>query len=161
LFDKQPVTVLPQFRLRTTLTQPGVLLPLDARARGFIRGSFNVYQLDTTEAVSTDKIVGYLEGAGSVGLERAVWRSHINTRFSFNFQGDVPFEYHLLNPRPLPDEYTTVVIPSVQATGSIDFRSSAQKRIDPVNPHSGVYFITDAQAAFGTARDFRLRPEVR
>src|SRR5262249_1072806 len=161
LFKDEQVTPLPQLRLRTSLTQPGFLLPLDARARGFIRASFNAYHLDTAEAASKGPIVGYLEGAGSAGIERPFWRSHINTRFSFNVQADVPFEYHILNPLPLPPDYTTVVIPSVQATGSIDFRSSARNRSDPVNPHQGVYFITDVQYAFGTARDIRLRPEVR
>jgi len=161
LFDDQVVRPLPQFRLRTSLTQPGVLLPFDARTRGIVRSSFNVYQLDTTESVSAGKIVGYVEGAGSVGLERPFWRSHVNVKLAFNFQGDVPFEYHLPRPLPLPPDYHTVLIPSIQATAAIDFRSSQNKRIDPVNPHQGVYFITDSQVAFGTASDFRLRPEVR
>src|SRR5262249_28741974 len=46
LFKDEQVTPLPQLRLRTSLTQPGFLLPLDARARGFIRASFNAYHLD-------------------------------------------------------------------------------------------------------------------
>jgi hypothetical protein len=149
--------ILPEFKLRASLTQPGVLLPLDARTAGLLNGSFRLYR------PNIDNRVGYVEGAGGAGLTRSFWNSHVKLGASLNGQYDAPF-------KGLGYEGTSVLtdlfIPYVHYTAELDFRSSEAKRIDPLNPHSGVYLLNDFQFAFGfpgnlRTADFRFRPEIR
>lgn len=162
-----------EFKLRTSLTQPGVLLPFDARTRGVVTASFSRYRLPTIEATATP-VVGYLEYAGAVGLERPFWDAHVNLGLYLNLQFDSPFRYD--SKEGLAAAYTNLVIPYVQSTATLDMRQSEGKKIDAVDPHSGIFVTTDTQFAFNffkgnfgnvlqgntaNVADVRLRPEVR
>lgn len=149
--------VLPEFKLRASLTQPGVLLPLDARTAGLLNGSFRLYR------PNIDNRVGYVEGAGGAGLARSFWNSHVKLGASLNAQYDAPFVGLGYGGASI---LTDLFIPYVHYTAELDFRSSEAKRLDPLNPHSGIYLLNDFQVAFGfpaklRTADFRFRPEIR
>jgi outer membrane protein assembly factor BamA len=176
------ITPLLEFKLRSSLTQPGFLLPFDARTRAVITASFSRYRLPTIEPTARP-VVGYLEGSGGVGLERPFWDAHVNLELYLNLQYDNPFRYDYWNPalsahknlrkNGLVAAYTNLVIPYVQSTATLDMRESEGKKIDAVDPHQGLFVTTDTQFAFNfwkgellgantaNVADVRVRPEVR
>lgn len=149
LFNGTPAdfALVPELRIHSMLTQPGFL---EARTRGLVAADVNLYQLQPTSTLS------YLEFAGKTGVERDFWGGRVHTGVSLSTQVDVPIQAF-----QIVTEYDVLVLPYVQAVGTLDLRRGRDGKPDPVNPHSGIYFSNDVQVAFGASRDVRVRPEVR
>ena len=160
---KNTVLVLPELRLRSELQQPGFV---EARTTGVISAAANVYRLPTSEVILNDPvIVGYLEFAGRAGVERRFWASRINVSFYTVVQNDRPFSYKQ-GFSVSPVGFTSITLPFLQTTGSIDLRLGQNGKPDRVNPHSGIYFQNDLQImpyglALKAIHDVRVRPEIR
>lgn len=168
--DTGDIKGLPEFRLRASLIQPGVLLPLEPRTTGVLGGSFRLYR------PTLDNLVGYVEATGTAGLERPFWDAHVKLGLSFNFQFDRPVGKGILGGEDFlnyegSSDLQLLYIPYMAITAALDFRRSEAKRIDPVNPHSGFYLLNELQIAYDPtslinnkhtpARDVRFRPEIR
>ena len=160
---KNKVLVLPELRLRSELRQPGFV---EARTTGVISAAANVYRLPTSQVIPNDPvIVGYLEFAGRAGVERLFWGSRINVGFYTVVQNDRPFSYKQ-GFSVSPVGFTSITLPFLQTTGSIDLRLGQNGKPDRVNPHSGIYFQNDLQImpyglALKAIHDVRVRPEIR
>jgi len=146
--------VLPTVRTRADLLQPGFIEP---RTRGRLILSGNVYRL-LNVAIEDNYVQGYVELAPKAGLERDFWDGVISVGVYAAIQYDDPFSYIHAQ---LPAGVSTVTFGYAETTATFDLRKGKSHKPDPVNPHSGVYFSTDAQAAWGDAQDFRIRPELR
>lgn len=158
-----PERVLPEVRLRTELQQPGFI---EARTTGVLSAAANVYRLPTNNPLAVDEfVVGYLEFAGRAGVERRFWNSRVSASLYGVIQNDRPFSY-AKGFSEQPPGFTSITLPYLQTTASIDLRLGQNGRPDRLNPHSGVYFLNDLQIMpYGKARssihDVRVRPEIR
>lgn len=175
IFSQLPSRVLPQLKLRTELSQPAWF-----RTTAHLAGSFNLYRLqptagsaDASRAVYTldlrgptltkfePNVIGYREYTGRTGVDRTFtkWRHYLG--LFYNLQLFSPFSYSEAAP---PVGYSNVLVPYVEALGTLDFRRGASGKPDRLHPHTGAYFSAGAQLASGAshdANDVRLRPEVR
>ncbi|NUP05227.1 MAG: BamA/TamA family outer membrane protein [Polyangiaceae bacterium] len=145
-----PTAVLPEERFRASLRQPGFL---EARMTGVITQELNTFPLLLGEKVAADApVVGYVEYKGSVGTERSFAR-YFFVSPTYNFQYDFPFTYV----GALDPNLTPLIVSYIGARGQFDYRD------DRLKPHKGVYVQNDFQFAGlgGSARDFRIQPEVR
>jgi outer membrane protein insertion porin family/translocation and assembly module TamA len=160
---KNPVLVLPELRLRSELQQPGFV---EARTTGVVSAAANVYRLPTSEVIPKDPvIVGYLEFAGRAGVERRFWGSRVNVSFYTVVQNDRPFSYKQ-GFSVSPVGFTSITLPFLQTTASLDLRLGRNGKPDRVNPHSGIYLQNDVQImpiglAVKAIHDVRIRPELR
>lgn len=151
-----PSSYLPENRLRAELRQPSFL---EGRTTGFVSTEYNVYPLlyPLREGVRAEdeRIVGYHEVIGSVGLERALFNHHLRVVPSYNWQGNFPFTYK----RGEPAGLDSVRVSFPELLTSLDFRD------DPLTTREGVYLSNSLQVAVrslgGTVSDVRIRPEVR
>jgi outer membrane translocation and assembly module TamA len=152
-----PTNYLLEERLRLQLRQPGFI---EARTTGFVRPEFNVYPLlipipksTVTPAPPPDPVVGYLETKAAVGADRRFGRFFVT--LAHNVQIEKPFAYT----QTLDPDLHTLVISYPQLTTTFDLRD------DPVHPHEGIFLQNDLTVAGGvfggSARDFRIEPEVR
>jgi outer membrane protein insertion porin family/translocation and assembly module TamA len=146
-----PTDFLPEEKLRTQLTQPGVI---EARTHGYLRGELNIYPLLLTSTPPPDApVIGYREARAAIGANRALWKFYAD--LSYNLQLNSPFAYV----GTLDPELRTVLTSYVDLLTTLDFRD------DPIEPHTGVYLLNDLQLAGGPlegqAQDFRLQPEAR
>ncbi|MEP7123988.1 MAG: BamA/TamA family outer membrane protein [Byssovorax sp.] len=160
---KSPILVLPEFRVRSELQQPGFI---EARTLGVLSAAANAYRLPTAEVIPNDPVVvGYVEFAGRAGVERRFWGSRINVSFYTVIQNDRPFSYKQ-GLKVTPVGFSSITLPFLQTSGSIDLRLGANGKPDRVNPHSGIFFQNDLQIMpYGDAghaiHDVRVRPEIR
>lgn len=163
VFSEQPDQVLPQLRLRFELRQP---VPFDTRTSARLSGEFNLYSLWQGGDDRPDLVFGYLPGyrtySGTFGFDRSFLKSRVHVGLFYNIELNDPFSY---NSVALPAGYQTLLIPSLQAIGSLDLRENAQGEPDAVNPNRGIYIKTDLQLAGhflgGDADDIRISPEFR
>ena len=158
--DVQPLTPLPEARLRVRLRQPGVFEP---RTTFFVGPEANVYPLlvTTTAPNPLNPVVGYVEPKGTVGLERR-FGEHFLANLSYNIQGEIPFAYFPSRARgDTPASRVYASLPSIllstpQLITTFDFRDST------VHPHAGFYAANNLQfGAGGSANDVSIQPEVR
>ncbi len=160
---RSAVLVLPALRLRTELQQPGFI---EARTTGVLSASTSVYRLPTSEVIPDDKVVvGYLEFAGRAGVERRFWGSRVNVSLYTVVQNDRPFSYKQ-GFSVSPVGFTSITLPFLQTTASVDLRLGQNGKPDRVNPHSGIYLQNDVQimpygVALNAIHDVRIRPELR
>lgn len=159
IFKALPTNVLPQLKSRLELSQP---LPFDTRTNARVRGEFNLYSPPRGEGDPATYILGYRTYTGSIGADRPFFNGKIRGDLFFNVELNDPFRYFESGD---PPGFTDIIVPSIQTSASLDLRSDADGRPDPVSPNRGVYVSTDVQLAGyflgGSADDVRLRPEVR
>lgn len=144
-----PERLLPQVKADVDFVQPR---PLGRKTRLLSQVDYSIYPvLLNTNPPDDAPIVGYREFRGRVGIERA-WRWFTLTP-SYNLQAGVPFTYV----GDLADSANSIYISYLELLAELDFRDNKQA------PRKGLYGAVRAQAAGlgGTARDFRLEPEVR
>lgn len=143
--------ILPTVTSTLRLEQPGFL---QAETTGFVQADASVFPVLYSEFAPGDRIVGFGEVRGSLGLERVFGDGWLKLRPSQNSQTNLPFMY--LGDKPDGLDPAIVSFPEILA--QIDLRDST------VEPRQGAYFEVAAQAAgllAGNARDFRIRPEAR
>lgn len=158
LLSELPDQVLPQLRLRFELRQP---VPFDTRTSARLSGEFNLYSPPQGEVVP-DFVLGYRTYSGTFGFDRSFLKSKVHAGLFSNVELNDPFSY---NDVKLPTGYRTLLIPSLQAVGSLDLRKNAQDEPDTINPNKGIYVKADLQLAGhflgGDADDIRISPEFR
>lgn len=146
---ESPERLLPQVKADVDFVQPR---PLGRKTRLLSEVDYSIYPvLLNTNPPDDAPIVGYREFRGRVGIERS-WRRFTLTP-SYNLQAGVPFTYV----GDLAASASSVYISYLELLGELDFRDNKQ------SPHEGLYTALRVQGAGlgGTARDFRLEPEVR
>jgi outer membrane protein assembly factor BamA len=146
-FDK-PTSLLPEERTRMEFHQPGFI---EARTSGLVQGEFNIGPILLTPNPPSSPVLGYRETKGAVGLERAFWK--VYAKLTQNVQDENPFAYIGSIDPALSD----VVIAYPELTTTLDLRD------DKAHPRHGIYLTNSLQVAGdgGTARDVRVRPELR
>ncbi|MEM1033762.1 MAG: BamA/TamA family outer membrane protein [Myxococcota bacterium] len=162
--DPQVTEVVPELGLRFDVRQPG-FVEQRTSLLGSVEGK--IYLPRTTsipEIVPEDyTIVGYRELDSSIGIERkfrstALGGFSIDVRPFARLQIADPFTY---NDQDLDPAYDNVFIPYLDWTVTWDMRKNRAGRLDPINPELGFSLALNAQFAFGSAFDVRLRPELR
>ncbi len=136
-------------RFSATLRQPSFL---EARMVGLLTQQLNTYPVLISRNVDPDAtVIGYLEYRGATGIERTFGRVFLSP--TYNFQYNFPFAYK----GRLDDGLNAITVSYIDLFAHLDFRDSRLK------PHEGVYIQASTQFAGigGTARDFRVQPEVR
>lgn len=136
-------------RFTATLRQPSFL---EARMTGVLAQQLNTYPVLISRKVDPDAtVIGYLEYKGAAGVERTFGRVLLSP--TYNFQYNLPFAYK----GRLDPELQGVSVSYIDVFAYLDFRDSR------LRPHKGIYLQADAQFAGigGSARDFRIQPEVR
>jgi outer membrane protein insertion porin family/translocation and assembly module TamA len=173
---RAPIEILPELRVSFELRQPNAF---EKRTSAVLSGAFYLYcplincrplsfaeQNLTPEAKEKElvaqNLIGYREFAGRVGLERQFANGKFYAGQFMNLRLYDPFSY---NQKTLPPGYDTVLVPYLETIATVDLRKGALGKRNTVEPHSGIYFSTDAQLAGGflggDADDVRLRPELR
>jgi outer membrane protein assembly factor BamA len=150
----ESVRPLPGVRVHSELVQPGFL---EARTQGLLDVDVSVYR-----PVTSDALIGYFELSGKAGIRREFWDGRVSVTGSLNLQYDKPFAYS--SDTSLQESnggFHSLTLPYVQASAGLDFRRGQDGRRDATEPHSGIYFLTDTQAAAGSSFDFRIRPDFR
>ncbi len=157
----KPTDLLPELRTNVEFRQPGAL---ESRTNFLLTASVLVYCppvncLPSLHVDGTESLLGYRQYSGRSGFERSFGRGRVALGQFINLQVYDPFSY---NQNPIPEGYRRVVIPYVETTASLDLRKNALGKPDGVEPRSGFLVSASAQvSALGTARDVRLRPELR
>lgn len=154
-FDS-PTRLLPENRLHAELRQPSFI---EGRTTGILAADYNVYPLlyPLPDAADPDKerVIGYHEIKGSVGLERAFFSHHLFVTPSYNWQANFPFNYQ----RDRPEGLDAVRVSFPELFAILDFRD------DRIEPHTGFYLSNSFQVAGyvfgGSMSDVRVRPELR
>ncbi|EYF07139.1 autotransporter assembly complex protein TamA [Chondromyces apiculatus] len=166
LFDDLPSDVLFEAQLKAELRQPDVI---DPRTTAVFRGALRRYRLQSSQFNREDvvvegkeKVVGYYEYSGAVGLERPFLRNDILTAaLYYNLQLNQPFAY--INGPP-PAGFRTLLLPYLQSVVTLDLRRDSDGKLTRIAPHKGFWASVDAELAgyiFGDANDVRLQPEIR
>lgn len=159
-FNHAPTRVLLENKLRTELKQPSFI---EGRTTGRLAGEYNIYPLlfpieaspFAADQPEVQRVIGYHEVKGEVGVERFFFRHHFWVSPAYNWQADYPFTYQ----GDIPDglEHVIVSFPALQT--NIDFRD------DRIHPHKGIFVSNDLQVAGfvfgGTVSDVRVKPEAR
>ena len=143
-----PSRLLPEFKLRNELRQPGFI---EARTTGFVRPELNLFPvLLRTNPGKDDPIRGYLEFKAGTGVDRVLWKLYSN--LSYNVQVEYPFWYQ----GPNQDYLKTLFIAYPELVTIFQFVN------DRLRPHKGVSIGNTLQVAFGgVAHDVRVQPDVR
>ncbi len=144
-----PTDVLPGERFTATLRQPSFL---EARMTGVLSQQINTFPVLVSTDVDPDaSVIGYFEYKAAAGVERAFGRVLISP--TYNFQYDLPFAYR----GALDPDLQGIVVSYIEVFAHLDLREGH------IKPHQGVFIQADAQFAGigGSARDFRIQPEIR
>jgi outer membrane protein insertion porin family/translocation and assembly module TamA len=146
-----PQYVFPEEKLQIQLRQPGFI---EARTTGFVRPEFNIFPLLVqTNPDPSQPVVGYIEGKGSIGVDRQIWR--LFTSVSYNGQIEDPFSYK----GGLDPDLHTLVIAYPELVNRLEFIDNRQ------HPHKGIAFGDTFQIAGGpfggNAHDVKIQPEVK
>ena len=85
-----PTHLLPEFKLRAELIQPGVI---ERKTNAVLRGELNYFPVIFPPNVDRTAlpVLGYREAKGAVGLERTFWKFFVSP--TYNVQIDQPFAY--------------------------------------------------------------------
>jgi outer membrane protein assembly factor BamA len=147
-----PTNPLLEEHFRAQLRQPSFL---EARTSAFLRPEFNIFPLLVAPDPPSDApVVGYVEGKGTVGVERTFWK-HLFVSVQYTAQVEDPFVYV----GSLDSALNALVLAYPQLITNLDFRDNV------VQPHSGIYLGNNLQVAGGAfggqASDVRVQPEVR
>lgn len=150
--EKRPLELLPFFRLRSELRQPGFI---EGRTDAFIRGEYEMYPLLLSSEISKEApIIGYREQRGSVGLSRSFGRK-VFVSPSYTLQNSAPFAYS----GDLDTELRPLLISHVELFGRLDTRDNI------IAPTGGFAFSSSLQFAggpfAGDVTDIRFAPDVR
>jgi outer membrane protein insertion porin family/translocation and assembly module TamA len=150
----KPTDGLPEERLRLQLKQPGLF---EARTEGFFRPELNIFPLLVqTNPLPTDPVIGYVEGKGSIGVDRAFGKFFAS--LSYNLQVEDPFNYPVTSAGPLP----SYLKGNVLILSYPDLLLKLDLRDDKVKPHKGILVSNDVQVAgLGGKKDVKIQPEVR
>lgn len=148
-------------RLRAELRQPAFI---EGRTIGRITAEYNIYPLlfplPPKAVPENERILGYHEIRGTVGVERSFFDLRVRVAPSLTLQSNIPFAYQ----SPPGEEGVmpginriVVFYPELQTT--LDLRD------DRIEPHRGILFQNSVQFASMSVRqdrrDVRLKPEVR
>ncbi|HEX3596091.1 MAG TPA: POTRA domain-containing protein [Polyangiaceae bacterium] len=147
-----PQRLLPEFKLKSELRQPGFI---EARTNGFIRPELNLFPvLLRTTVRSQDPVLGYLEFKGGAGLDRVLWKLYGS--LSYNVQVEDPFWYKQGQTNV---DLRTLLIAYPELTTNFQFVN------DRVRPRKGIAIANTLQVAGGpfggVAQDVRIQPDVR
>ncbi|MBX3190519.1 MAG: BamA/TamA family outer membrane protein [Labilithrix sp.] len=147
----EPERLLPEGRLRVDFKQPGLFEP---RTNGFIRPELAVYPLLLNpDPAPGSRVLGYVEGRNSAGVERTFWRFFGS--ISHNFQVAAPFGY--VGGEDPNLELITIFYPELFTT--LDLRD------DKIHPRKGIYVGNTLQIAGGPfggkADDVKIQPDFR
>lgn len=145
-----PTDLLPFFKLRAELKQPGFF---EGRTNAFVRGEFEMYPLLLSSNIDLEApVLGYQEQRGTVGLARAFGR-HLFASPSYTLQNSIPFAYR----GQLDADLHPVLISAIELFGRLDTRDSL------LVPRGGFAFSSGLQFAGlgGDVKDLRIAPEVR
>jgi outer membrane protein assembly factor BamA len=178
-----PTHLLPEFKLRAELIQPGVI---ERKTNGVLRGELNYFPVIFPPNVDRTAlpVLGYKEAKGAVGLERTFWKFFVSP--TYNIQLDQPFAYLSppctdTNPNsaqrsaqpgaqngcspPVTQIYSGGLTAPVSTVilSYIDLDVHFDARNDPVHARKGFYVDNDLQLAGlgGTGADIREQPELR
>jgi outer membrane protein assembly factor BamA len=178
-----PTHILPEFKLRAELIQPGVI---ERKTNGVLRAELNYFPVIFPANVDRTAlpVLGYKEAKAAVGLERTFWKFFVSP--TYNIQIDQPFAYLAppcasTNPSSAQraaepgaengcsPPVTTNVNGGLTAPVStvilsyIDLDVHFDARNDKVHANKGFYVDNDIQLAGlgGTGSDIREQPELR
>ena len=147
-----PERLLPEFKLRAELRQPGFI---EARTNAFVRPELNLFPvlLPRKGQSASDPVLGYLEFKGGVGVDRQLWKLY--TRLSYNVQVEDPVWYK----GPSDQDLRTLLIAYPELETTFSFVN------DRVRPHKGVVVGNTLEVAGGPfggkPQDVRVQPDVR
>ncbi len=146
-----PERLLPEFKLRNELRQPGFI---EARTSVFIRPELNMFPvLLRTRIQPTDPVLGYLEFKNGIGLDRVFWKLYASV--GHNLQVEYPFSYK----GQVDPALRTLVISYPELITNLNVTDNR------VRPHKGFYVGDSLQVAGGpfggVATDFSIQPDFR
>ncbi len=157
--NQQPLAALAEARILTELEQPGFI---EARTHGLLNASANLFQLQPTETL------GYFELSSKSGVKRDFWGTRIHLGLFLNVTYDKPIALNDFSTKAYGNcGYNELIIPAGQSTAVLDLRYGENGKLDPLNPHAGIYLGNDVQLAFddapGTSStiDVRIKPDLR
>lgn len=157
-----PTRVLPENRFNAELRQPAFL---EGRTTGLISANYSIYPLlfplPEGKDPSTERILGYHELRGSLGLERAFFDLRVLLAPRLAFQTNVPVAYQrAADGTAIPDGLNTLRILYPELSTTLDLRD------DRIEPHRGILLQNTLQVAIpkqspAFVGDVRIRPELR
>lgn len=157
----QRVRPLPDIRTQAELRQPGFL---EARTTGTARLEANFYRPETSDLngnADVQRLYVNLEARGVFGLDRPFWGSRVRIGATVNAQVVSPVGVW---GTPPPVGFDPLFLTYLEGRAALDLRRGKDGKLDPVNPHSGVYAGTTVQVAGifpESGFDLRIQPEVR
>jgi outer membrane protein insertion porin family/translocation and assembly module TamA len=156
-----PTRALPTNRLRAELRQPAFL---EGRTTGRVSAEYNIYPLlfplPPNAIAEHERILGYHEIRGSVGLERSFFDLRLLVSPSVTLQSNIPIAYQT----PPGDDG---ILPGIDRISILypELMTTLDLRDDRIEPHRGILLQNSVQFAslsFGKdRRDVRLKPEIR
>jgi outer membrane protein insertion porin family/translocation and assembly module TamA len=148
-------------RLRAELRQPAFL---EGRTTGRVSAEYNIYPLlfplPPNAVPKNERILGYHEIRGTVGLERPFFDLRLLVSPSVTLQSNIPFAYQT----PPGD---VGMLPGINRIHVLypELMTTLDLRDDRIEPHRGILLQNSVQFAslsFGQdRRDVRLKPEIR
>ena len=147
----EPSQLLPEFRLRNELRQPGFI---EARTNGLIRPELNLFPvLLPTQSRQDTAVPGYLEFKLGAGVDRVLWK--LFGSFTYDAQIEYPFTYR----GPKDANLHTLLL------SYVDLLTNLNLQDDRIRPHRGVFVGNSFQSAGGLlggdAKDLRVQPDLR
>ncbi len=158
---QSPTRVLWSNRLRAQLRQPALF---EGRTTGLVTAEYNIYPflfpLPPDKPADEERILGYHELAGTVGLERSFFDFLLMVAPSFRVQANIPRSYQAPpGEPPLPEGMDTVEVVYPELAFTLDWRD------DRINPRRGMILSSSVQSPArwmgSDVTDLRWRPEAR
>lgn len=157
-----PTRLLPENRLNVELRKPAFV---EGRTTAIASTSYNIYPLlfpiPEGKDPSTERILGYHEFRGSIGVERPFFDMALLLAPSVNLQTNVPVAYQrAADGTAIPRGIETLYILYPDLTATLDLRD------DRIEPHRGLLIQNSLQVAIPShapalVGDVRVRPELR
>lgn len=157
-----PTRILPENRLSVELRQPSFI---EGRTTGLVSANYNVYPLlfplPDGKDPATERILGYHEIRGSVGVERSFFDLRVLIAPRLSLQTNVPVAYQrAADGTAIPAGLKTLRILYPELTTSLDLRD------DRIAPRRGILLQNSLQLAIpkrspAFVGDVRIRPELR
>lgn len=157
-----PTRLLPENRLNIELRKPAFI---EGRTVAIASTSYNIYPLlfpiPEGKDPSTERILGYHEFRGTIGVERTFLDMAVLLAPSVSLQTNVPVAYQrAADGTAIPRGIETLYILYPDLTATLDLRD------DRIEPHRGIFLQNSLQVAIPShapalVGDVRVRPELR